>query len=67
MTKLKCGYSHYKKPTPTFWRKLGDGLLAMSTFVSVYAIAEEYKWIAFTAVLVGAIGKFLTNFFTEED
>ena len=63
--KLKYGYSQYKKPTPNFWRKLGDGLLAMSTFVSVYAIAEDYKWIAFTAVIVGAIGKFFTNFFAK--
>jgi len=65
MKKFRIGLSHYRKPTPTTLRKLGDALLAMSTFVSAYAIAEDYKWIAFTAIIVGAIGKFFTNFFAK--
>jgi hypothetical protein len=56
----------YFQATPTKWRKLGDALLAVSTTVTTYAIVEDYKWIALTAVLIGCIGKFLSNFFTEE-
>ena len=57
---------NYFKPTPKKWRKLGDALLATSTTVAGFAIVEDYKWVALTAVLIGAIGKFLSNFFTEE-
>ena len=63
--KFRFGRSQYNRPTPRTFRKLGDALLAMSTFVSAYAIAEDYKWIAFTAIIVGAIGKFFTNFFAK--
>lgn len=63
VTKAK---ERYFKPTPKKWRKLGDALLAVSTTITTYAIVEEYKWIALTAVLIGAAGKFLSNFFTEE-
>lgn len=55
----------YYDKTPVKWRKLGDSLLAVSTTISTYAIVEEMKWLALTTVLLGAIGKFLTNFFSE--
>lgn len=55
----------YYQPTPVKWRKLGDALLALSTTVSTYAIVEEYKWVALSACLIGGIGKFLTNLFSE--
>ena len=64
--KTKCGFSHYHKATPEFWRKMGDGLLAASTFISAYAVTEEIKWLALTSIFVGGIAKFLTNFFTKE-
>lgn len=62
----KFGLSKYQKPTPAKWRKLGDALLAVSTTVTTYAIAEEMKWLALSAVLIGAAGKFFTNFFAQE-
>ena len=65
MKKFRIGLSHYRKPTPTTFRKLGDALLAMSTFVSAFAIAEDYKYVAIVSILVGAIGKFFTNFFAK--
>jgi len=65
MKKFKFGRGQYNRPTPRTFRKLGDALLAMSTFVSAYAITEDWKWIAFTAIIVGAIGKFFTNFFAK--
>lgn len=55
----------YYLPTPAKWRKLGDALLAVSTMLSTYAIVEEMKWLALGTVIVGAAGKFLTNFFSE--
>jgi hypothetical protein len=56
----------YYSPTPQKWRKLGDALLAVSTTITTYAIADDLKWLALTSVVLGAAGKFMTNFFTEE-
>jgi hypothetical protein len=56
----------YYSPTPKKWRKLGDALLGVSTTITGFAIMENHKWIAFTALALGVIGKFLTNFFGEE-
>ena len=59
--------NNYFKATPAKYRKLGDALLAVSTAVTTYAIVEEYKWIALVAVIIGSVGKFLTNFFADTD
>jgi hypothetical protein len=67
MKKRKFGMSRYSKPTPGVMRKLGDGLLAASTFVTAYAVAEEMKVVALISLVVGAAGKFLTNFFADEE
>jgi hypothetical protein len=56
----------YYSPTPARWRKLGDALLGVSTTITGFAIYEEAKWVAIAALLSGVIGKFLTNFFSEE-
>ena len=32
-----------------------------------FALYENVKWVALTALITGVIGKFLTNFFTEEE
>ena len=58
---------HYYKPTPIKWRKLGDALLGISTTITGFAIYEEVKWLAISALALGVIGKFLTNFFSETD
>ena len=55
----------YYAPTPTKWRKLGDALLGVSTTITGFAIYEDVKWIAFTALAIGVVGKFLSNFFSE--
>ena len=62
---MKFGYSKYSMPTPGKMRKLGDAILAMSTFVTAYAIETDQSKLALVSVLVGAIGKFLTNFFAD--
>lgn len=57
----------YSSPTPKKWRKLGDALLAVSTTITGYAIADDMsKWVSLSALALGVIGKFLTNFFTED-
>lgn len=57
----------YFSPTPKKWRKIGDALLGMSTIVTTYAIADEWsKYIQLSALILGVVGKFLTNFFSED-
>jgi hypothetical protein len=63
ITKMK---QNYFSPTPTKWRKLGDALLGVSTTITGFAIYEEAKWVAIAALLLGVVGKFLTNFFGED-
>jgi hypothetical protein len=55
------------KPTPSLMRRIGDGLIVVSTTISTYAIAEDMKTLALISVLVCAGGKFFTNLFSEED
>jgi len=62
---MKRGMKQYYKPTPLNMRKLGDGLLAVSTFVTASAIASNINWVALTSLFIGSIGKFLTNYFSE--
>ena len=64
VSKLK---SNYWKPTPKFFRKLGDTLLACSTMVAGLTIYAGFEWVAIVAIACGVIGKFLTNFTAEDD
>lgn len=57
----------YGSPTPKKWRKLGDALLAVSTLITTYAIADEWsKYASLSALILGVLGKFLTNLFSED-
>lgn len=56
----------YYLPTPIFWRKVGDALLACSTLITSYSIMEDYKWVAIASLLSGVVGKFLSNLFTVD-
>ncbi len=62
---MKDPVKEYYKPVPVKWRKLGDALLATSSTISGYAIVADMKWLALTSLVFGAVGKFLTNFFSE--
>jgi hypothetical protein len=68
----------YYKPTPKKWRKIGDAFLAVSSVLAIGGLwqfdnlkdiftAFEIKAMIITSVSLGAIGKFLTNFFIEDD
>lgn len=58
--------SKYYSPTPKKWRKLGDALLGVSSTITGYSIYNDMKEVAIAALLLGVIGKFLSNFFTED-
>lgn len=61
MFKLKS----YYKPTPRKWRKIGDALLGVS-LIAIPAELSGYPWISISIFFIGVIGKFLTNFFSDE-
>jgi len=57
---------NYYSPTPKKWRQLGDALLAVA-LMGIPAELAGYKWVGLTLFGLGIIGKFLTNFFKDEE
>ena len=69
---------NYWAPTPKKWKKIGDALLATSTVITVggmlnfenlkeiFTIAQ-IRWITIAPMILGVIGKFLTNFFKDPE
>lgn len=55
-------FRFYWQPTPKKWRKIGDSLLIASTFANTFEIVREDHEIAIAILIVGVIGKFITNF-----
>jgi hypothetical protein len=62
--KLKFGLGEYNKPTPKKLRRLGDGLLLASSLVTNELMVVN-PTVASISLIIGTIGKFLTNFFSE--
>jgi hypothetical protein len=62
-TKVRFGLNQYRRPTPIKWRRIGDGLLLASTLVSTTNI--ESPVLATASIVIGTVGKFLTNFFAD--
>ena len=60
-------FKNYYEPTPAKYRKFGDALLASSTAATFIGIQLDEKWMIYVFLLLGVVGKFLTNFFTLED
>jgi len=69
---------HYWRPTPKKWRKLGDALLAVATVIAIGGIwqydslkeiftPKELKIMIVSSIIFGVVGKFLTNFFKEDN
>lgn len=69
---------NYWKPTPKKWRKFGDSLLAVATVIAMGGIWQfdnlkdlftpvELKGMIMASIALGVVGKFLTNFFKEEE
>jgi len=67
----------YWKPTPKKWRKAGDAMLAVASILSIGGLWQfdnlkeiftptEIKLMIVTSIILGVVGKFLTNFFKED-
>jgi hypothetical protein len=53
----------YFQPTPKRFRVLGDSLAAMSLFIAGLNVDNPKFMLA--CGICGAVGKFITNFFTD--
>ncbi len=67
----------YWKPTPKIWRQIGDSLLfgcgtigagGLAAFEQLQTVfgTNELKMIIGAVLILGFVGKFLTNFFKED-
>lgn len=65
MSKVKFGWSEYFSPTPKHFRVLGDSLAAAGTFGATIVILNGHPLAGTIIMIIGVIGKFLSNFFTE--
>jgi hypothetical protein len=61
--KLKFGVFQYWKPTPVFFRKIGDTCLGISAFLAVTDFTSPAR--TTVILLTGIAGKVLTNLFSE--
>lgn len=64
---MKISFRKYYSPTPASIRKVADAILAASTFLTTSMIITGFAKIAIFALLCGAIAKFLSNIFCEEE
>lgn len=60
--KAKKVKKNYDKPTPKFWRRVGDGCLTIGsalTAIGVYNGVNSY--VAIVGIIITALGKLATN------
>jgi hypothetical protein len=62
----KFTWKGYWQPTPTRLRKLGDALLGIFSIASVSSTITDHKNLAIVSLIIGILGKVLSNFFAEE-
>jgi hypothetical protein len=78
MTQLKKMSNRYWKPTPKKWRRVGDSFLAVASVLAIGGLWQfdnlkgiftpnEIKIMIVISIALGVIGKFLTNFFKEDN
>lgn len=63
---MKFGLQHYWAPTPKSIRKIADSILAASVTIASFAAFSEHTKLATGVMIVAAIAKFISNFFTDE-
>lgn len=56
----------YWAPTPKKIRKIGDTLLGVFSITSMSSMIYDVKSLAVASLVMGVVGKILTNFFAEE-
>jgi len=64
--KTKFSMRSYWAPTPNKMRKIGDSLLGIFSVTSMSSMIMDNKALAITSLVIGVVGKVLTNFFSEE-
>jgi len=62
----KFSVKSYWAPTPNKMRKIGDALLGVFSITSMSSMIMDNKALAITSLVIGVLGKVLTNFFGEE-
>lgn len=63
---MKFKIDGYYHPTPQKLRKLGDALLGISQFAAGYSVISDSKELTIIFMVLGMVGKALTNFFVED-
>ena len=58
---------NYWAPTPKKWRKIGDALLAVALYAQSQEALMGYSHSMQIISIVALAGKFLTNFFAEDE
>jgi hypothetical protein len=61
----KISLEGFFKPTPSLFIKIGNGLMGAALFAGGFAFLGDNLTIAYIFVFIGAIGKFITMFFTD--
>ena len=64
---LKFGTDSFFKCTPNLFRRIGNALFSISSLGGTFAFLMEDKKVAMALVAFGVFGKFLTEFFSEEE
>lgn len=65
MGKLQLKKSYYNEPTAIWMRVVGDFFNYVGAGASVSAIVQNEKNLAIAFIIVGALGKAITNAFTQ--
>lgn len=63
---MKFKLSGYYEPTPQNIRKIGDSLQWVSQAVAGINIVNDNQYLALGIMILGSVGKILSNFFVEE-
>lgn len=66
MSKISFSWKSYFKPTPKRLRVFGDSLAAAGTLGASIAVLNGHPIAGTTIMVIAVIGKFISNFFTDE-
>lgn len=64
---MEFGWKHYFSPTPKRLRVFGDSLAAAGTLGASIAVLNGHPIAGTVIMVVAVVGKFISNFFTEEE
>lgn len=64
---MKFSWKYYFSPTPKRMRILGDSLAAAGTFGASIVIMNGHPMAGTVIMIVAVIGKFISNFFKDEE